>query len=65
MQAAMETSKKQIVNQSELDFVREIEMWCSLFALVWQSDPIHHTIDFAETKSVRWSSLRTVGPRPT
>jgi hypothetical protein len=44
MQVATEASKKQIVNQSVLDFVREIEMWCSLFALVWQSEhnPPHH-----------------------
>jgi hypothetical protein len=53
MQAATETSKKQIVNQPGLDFVREIEMWCSLLLVFGKVNPIHHTIDFAETKSVR------------
>jgi hypothetical protein len=53
MQAAKKTSKNTIESQSGLDFVREIEMWCSLCLVFGTVNVIHPIIDFAETKSVR------------
>jgi hypothetical protein len=53
MQAAPETSKNTIESPSRLDFVREIEMWCSLCLVFGTVNVIHLIIDFAETKSVR------------
>jgi hypothetical protein len=53
MQTATETSKNTIESQSGLDFVREIEMWCSLCLVFGTVNVIHLIIDFAETKSVR------------
>jgi hypothetical protein len=53
MQAAKKTSKNTIESQSGLDFVREIEMWCSLCLVFGTVNVIHRIIDFAETKSVR------------
>ena len=53
MQAATETSKNTIESPSGLDFIREIEMWCSLCLVFGTVNVIHRIIDFAETKSVR------------
>ena len=53
MQTAPETSKKTVEFPSGLDFVREIEMWCSLCLVFGTVNVIHPIIDFAETKSVR------------
>jgi len=53
MQAATETSKNTIESPSGLDFIREIEMWCSLCLVFGTLNVIHRIIDFAETKSVR------------
>ena len=53
MQAATKTSKSTIESPSGLDFVREIEMWCSLCLVFGTVNVIHRIIDFAETKSVR------------
>ena len=53
MQAGPETSKNTIESPSGLDFVSEIEMWCSLCLVFGRVNVIHRIIDFAETKSVR------------
>jgi hypothetical protein len=53
MQAATEASKNTIESLSGLDFVREIEMWCSLCLVFGTVNVIHLIIDFAEAKSVR------------
>jgi hypothetical protein len=53
MGVALVTSKKEIDDPTKLDFVREIEMWCSVCAVFRTVNTIDLTIDFAKTKSVR------------
>ena len=61
MEACLGTSKKDTFNSTRLDFVREIEMWCSFCAVLSAINTLDHIIDFAELKFVGWSFLRIVG----
>jgi len=61
MEAGLGTSKKDTFNSTRLDFVREIEMWCSFCAVLSAVNTFDQIIDFAELKFVRWSFLRIVG----
>jgi len=56
--------KKREDHPTRLDFVREIEMWCSLCAVFGAANNLDHIIDLAESKFVRWGRFHAHSAAP-